>query len=137
MFRDPEGLWAVCTKCAIVEVPTAIANQAFEGAHCSVAIVNFSGRRSKKKKRKKKEPPDKQSAPHCVQVITPLHHAYSASFSRTPVIRENLRHLLGRAACEVGLRFDFSQFISLCMHSKGWGLREDLQKTTSQPNVCT
>ena len=57
------------------------------------------------------------------------HRAYSASFSRTPVTRENLRHLLGRAASEVGLRFDFS----LCMRSKRWELREELQKTTSPP----
>ena len=61
------------------------------------------------------------------------HRAYSASFSRTPVTRENLRHLLGRAASEVGLRFDFSLFISLCMRSKRWELREELQKTTSPP----
>ena len=61
------------------------------------------------------------------------HRAYSASFSRTPVTRENLRHLLGRAASEVGLRFDFSLFISLCMRSKRCELREDLQKTTSPP----
>ena len=53
MFRDPEGLWAVCTKCAFVEVPTAIVIQVFGEAHCC-GNCQFQWSSLKKKKEEEK-----------------------------------------------------------------------------------